>query len=312
MVQLFFPFRHPPLLCVNKTAKSMLDLLQQQRRAMVAPSEYGRRAFELRLKVDSYMKSTGKNSDRAMDTIVAHCGTQGCADGDVRYRLNEPLSPSLSLSTTFERPPDGYPQNGQIYSRTCNPTRKLLEKEVAALETSGMNSLVRLEGTFCRAFSSGMAAVSSLLLAYPEADVLLPDDCYHGVPTQLLTVLNQHGIKFTSVDMTKLNRIKSAIDHWKGSLSPPKASISTNRRTLIIWLETPSNPLTKITDIRAVCDVAQKYNLCGKDGRIVTVVDSTWSPPNITQPLLVRLLDIQDLILNIPQQKPQFNHASIN
>mmetsp|Transcript_9339 Transcript_9339/g.13522 ORF Transcript_9339/g.13522 Transcript_9339/m.13522 type:complete len:114 (-) Transcript_9339:24-365(-) len=113
--------------------------------------------------------------------------------------------------------------------------------------------------------------------------------------------------------MTKLNRIKSAIDHWKGSLSPPKASISTNRRTLIIWLETPSNPLTKITDIRAVCDVAQKYNLCGKEGRIiVTVVDSTWSPPNITQPLLVRLLDIQDLILNIPQQKPQFNHASIN
>jgi cystathionine beta-lyase/cystathionine gamma-synthase len=93
--------------------------------------------------------------------------------------------------------------------------------------------------------------------------------------------------------MTNLNRIKSAIDDWKGSLSPTKASLSTNRRTLIIWLETPSNPLTKITDIRAVCDVAQTYNLCGKDGRIVTVVDSTWSPPNITQPLLVRLSDIR-------------------
>ena len=126
---------------------------------MVAPSEYGRRAHELRLKVDCYMKRTGKNSDRAMDTIVAHCGAHSIADGDVRYCLNEPLSPSLTLSTTFERPPDGYPQNGQIYSRTCNPTRKLLEREVAALETSGMTSLTRPEGTFCRAFSSGMAAV---------------------------------------------------------------------------------------------------------------------------------------------------------
>ena len=55
-----------------------------------------------------------------------------------------------------------------------------------------------------------------------------------------------------------------------------------------MWLETPSNPLTKITDIQAVCDDVQKYSSDGNyNDRIVTVVDSTWSPPSITQPLLV-------------------------
>lgn len=263
---------------------------RQHLRKLGSSSEFGRRAHEVRQKLDASVICGGvKSSDHtSIDTILAHCGLHKSEEiVDAGCASNAPLAPPLEMSTTYERPSDGiYPPHGKIYSRTCNPTRKLLEMEVATLETFGTRNVSIHRDKLCTAFASGMAAVSALLLAYPSAHVLLPDDCYHGVPT-LLAVLNQHGVSHSTVDMTHIEKLVYAIEEWKGIKTKPRTDFLTNEKTLIVWLETPSNPLTKITDIQAVCNVIQRFNLQHSDSRIITFVDSTWSPPNITQPLLV-------------------------
>jgi len=257
-------------------------------------SDFGRRANDVRQKFNAREKERNScltSSDHtSIDTILAHCGlansetfiNTGCAS-------NAPLTPPLEMSTTYERPADGiYPPQGHIYSRTCNPTRKLLEREVASLETYGIKDASIHHDKICTAYASGMAAVSALFLAYPSAHVLLPDDCYHGTPT-LLMVLNQHGISHSAVDMTRLDELISAVEAWKGTLIKKTKVSDKNEATLIVWLETPSNPLTKVTDIQAICKAIKEFNWQDTDTRILTFVDSTWAPPNITQPLLVSL-----------------------
>jgi cystathionine gamma-synthase len=156
----------------------------------------------------------------------------------------------------------------------CNPTRKLLENEVYQLETAGMSVDTECTGS-STAYASGMAAVSSILMAYPKSHLILPDDCYHGVPSQLVTVLNKHGILHTPVDMTKMDAVEQLV---------LKESQNSNNEVVIVWMETPSNPLAKVTDIQAICSRMKKLKGKG-DAKLVTVVDSTWAPPNITQPL---------------------------
>jgi hypothetical protein len=257
-------------------------------------SDFGRRANDVRQKLNATEKERNScftSSDHtSIDTILAHCGLANSETFiNTRCASNAPLTPPLEMSTTYERPADGiYPPQGHIYSRTCNPTRKLLEREVASLETFGIKDASVRHDKICTAYASGMAAVSALFLAYPSAHVLLPDDCYHGTPT-LLMVLNQHGISHSAVDMTRLEELTSAIEAWKGTLIKKTTVSDKKEATLIVWLESPSNPLTKVTDIQAICKAIRQSNWQDTDNRILTFVDSTWAPPNITQPLLVSL-----------------------
>lgn len=169
------------------------------------------------------------------------------------------LTPPIHTSSTFEREPDLEYPRGFTYSRANNPTRALLEREVASLEGG-------LEGV---AFASGMAAVSGVLqgLLASGSHVLLADDAYHGVRHLLSTVYQRFSVTVTSVDFTD-------IDHVHRALSQ-KASGSTPS---LVWLETPSNPMLKLTDIAAVAALCTKY-------AVPCVVDATWCTPLLLRPL---------------------------
>jgi len=247
----------------------------------------GRAAFALRNKKE---ESSNHNQWRttSMSTKLSHAGLSSNHGNDSSNDYNNPLSPPLDLATTYERPPSGdYGEGGLIYSRSCNPTRKLLEDAVGQLEImsaatksidpSLSNLKERNAPTF--AFSSGMAAVASLLLACKSpVKMLIPQDVYHGVPTQLHASLVDHGVAHESVDMTNCNEVHQKI----------KESIECDSSgTLVVWMESPSNPLCQVTDIEQVCSAVNEHqrNHPNEHSRIVTVVDSTWAPPCITQPL---------------------------
>ena len=104
--------------------------------------------------------------------------------------------------------------------------------------------------------------------------MLVPLDIYHGLPTQLHSCLDSHGVKHTPVDMTNLT-----------SLAENLGRQSDHQGTLIVWLESPSNPMCQVTDIKGICRLVDEMRATSASSRILTVVDSTWAPPCITQPL---------------------------
>jgi cystathionine beta-lyase/cystathionine gamma-synthase len=232
---------------------------------------------------------------------------------------NEPLCPPLHLETTYTRPPSGdyfNPRdggNGWVYSRIGNPTRKLLEDCMSRLEiitsrTKVMQGIVRnasrgehalkenndwpndddaASGITC-AFSSGMAAVGAILLALPQRlHVVLPNDIYHGVPTQLKTMFVQRNVTYSTIDMTNIENVQCAIQQFMQRRDDENTN--DNPLHLLVWMESPSNPQCKVVDIKAICDYVSKCREVDRRHGITTVVDSTWAPPPITQPLLVRI-----------------------
>jgi cystathionine beta-lyase len=139
------------------------------------------------------------------------------------------------------------------YARGDNPTREALEDTVAALEG----------GTRCLAFSSGMAAISTTLMIFSPGDHLVVcDDVYGGAYRVLSTIFSRMGISSTFVDATDLAAIESAI----------------RPETKGIYLETPSNPLLKVTDLRGAVEIARRHG-------IITLVDNTFMTPYLQRPL---------------------------
>jgi cystathionine gamma-synthase len=139
----------------------------------------------------------------------------------------------IHLSTTFAREPDGSYPRGYSYSRTNNPNREALEKCLAVLEG----------GAAAAAFSSGSAATMSLFQALSPGDhVIAPKDVYHGMARQLREVFAPWGLQTSFVDMADPDQVRQAV--------------RTN--TKLIWVETPSNPLLKITDVARVSEIARK------------------------------------------------------
>ncbi|MEK4907531.1 cystathionine beta-lyase [Niallia sp. FSL M8-0099] len=139
------------------------------------------------------------------------------------------------------------------YSRSLNPTREALEEVVAELE----------EGTHGFAFSSGMAAISTAFLLLSQGDhVVISEDVYGGTYRMVTTVLNRFGIDHTFVDMTNLEEVAAAV----------------LPNTKVFYVETPSNPLLKVTDIEAISLLAKKYNA-------LTFVDNTFLTPALQKPL---------------------------
>lgn len=144
---------------------------------------------------------------------------------------------------------------GYEYSRTGNPTRKALETCLATLE----------KAEFGLAFSSGMAATDTVLrLLQPGDHVVAGNDVYGGTYRLFEQVLRPYGLDFSFVDTTNLANIEAAL----------------RPQTRLIWLETPSNPLLNVTDLRAVAGLAQ-----AQANRPWVAVDNTFATPYLQRPL---------------------------
>lgn len=180
-----------------------------------------------------------------IDTLAVHAGRQvDSATGAV--------TPPIHLSTTFERGADGIYTRGLIYTRTNNPNREALETCVAALEG----------GAVAAAFSSGSTAAMSLFQALSPGDhVVAPRDAYQGTAKLLRELFVPWGLQATFVDMTGLDEVRQAV----------------RPRTKVVWVETPSNPLLKITDIAGIAEITRAAGAA-------CVCDNTWATPVLQRP----------------------------
>lgn len=162
------------------------------------------------------------------------------------------VNPPIHLSTTFERQGDGSYPHGYIYTRNGNPNREALEKCLRELEG----------GSAAAAFSSGSAATISVFQSLSQGDhVIVPSDVYHGTARLLRDILGPWGLEMTFVDMADAAEVQQA----------------TRPNTKLVWVETPSNPLLKITDITRVSDIAHEAGaLCA--------CDNTWAMPILQRP----------------------------
>ena len=163
--------------------------------------------------------------------------------------LREPLH----MSTTFERAADGSYPRGYYYSRSGNPNRDSLERAVAALEG----------GAEAVAFASGSAATMAVFAQFrPGARIVCSADCYHGTLKQLRDIVPGWGVEVVFVDTTDLEAVEQAL----------------GERTALLWFETPSNPLLKVSDIAALATLAHaKGALLG--------CDNTFASPILQQPI---------------------------
>ncbi len=167
-----------------------------------------------------------------------------------------------------------------------NPTRLLLEKTVFELECSGLSQKASIAPTSL-AFSSGMQAVTSVILAHSTKDVtttvLIPTDVYHGVRSLLSDIFARHGVKVRELDMVGDSGAETVAD----AIAEIASSASdTNRSSVIVWMETPSNPKCQVVDIEAVCEEANSVQEQFKEILdVTTVVDGTMASPVLTRPL---------------------------
>ena len=177
-----------------------------------------------------------------LETLAVHAGTSpDSATGAVTAPIH--------LSTTFERQADGSFLSGYVYTRSDNPNRTMLEAALAALEG----------GQSAFSFASGSAAASAVFRALRPGDhALIPDDMYHGIRKLLYEVFAPWGLELSAVDMSATETVKAALQD----------------NTKLIWLETPSNPMLKISDIAAIAKLA-------KSAGAKLVCDNTWTPPHL-------------------------------
>jgi cystathionine gamma-synthase len=180
-----------------------------------------------------------------IETIAIHAGNQTDA-------TSKAVIQPIVLSTTFERAADGTYPGGYIYSRSSNPNRTLLENVLAKLEG----------GEGAAAFASGNAAGMAVFQSLPPGThIIAPDDMYHGLRNQLKNLFA--GIlTFDFIDVNDADVLQAHIKPETG----------------LIWVETPSNPLLKITDIKKVVAIAKAKG-------IKVAVDNTFATPICQQPL---------------------------
>lgn len=159
----------------------------------------------------------------------------------------------IHLSTTFARKNVHKPTAGFDYSRSGNPTRFALERNLARLEN----------GTHAFAYASGLAAITNILLLLKLGDHIISiDDVYGGTRRLFTRVFERFGLSFTYANFSDGNGLKKHI----------------RKNTKIVWVESPTNPLLKIVDIASVAKAAETKN-------ILTVVDNTLASPYFQKPL---------------------------
>ena len=178
-------------------------------------------------------------------TRAVHAGVEPCeATGAI-------MTPIYQTSTYVQ---DGVGNHkGYEYSRTLNPTRYALEKALAELEGA----------KYGLAFGSGLAAMDNLMkILKPGDEVISINDLYGGSYRLFTTVFENYGIKFHFIDLSDMDALKEKL----------------NSNTKMIWIETPTNPMMKITDIKAVANAVS-----GTD--VLVCVDNTFATPMLQQPL---------------------------
>ena len=179
--------------------------------------------------------------------------TQAVHLGHSTDPLTGAVATPIYLSTTYERDPDGQYSRGYIYTRWDNPNRAALEKSLAGLE----------KGEAAAAFASGLAAITALLQALGTGDhVVASEELYHGTIHIINDIFGRWGLEATFVDTTDIAAITAAI----------------RPNTKMIYVETPSNPMLRITDINAIANLAKSVGA-------KSVVDNTWPTPILQRPL---------------------------
>jgi cystathionine gamma-synthase len=164
------------------------------------------------------------------------------------------VTPPIHLSSTFERHPSGEYPLGFAYSREDNPNRRMLEECLAALE-GGKDALV---------LSSGLAVVTALFQGLEPGDhAIAPQDVYHGFRGVPEKVFGKWPIEVSYVEMDDLDAVRAAV----------------RVNTRLVWVETPSNPLLRITDLKAIAGIARQANA-------ISVCDDTFTTPLLQRPFL--------------------------
>jgi cystathionine beta-lyase/cystathionine gamma-synthase len=183
----------------------------------------------------------------SIETILSHAGL--CTDSTTGA-----ISTPIFQTATFGHPELGK-TTGFDYTRTANPTRTVLEKVLSELECGAGSSV----------FSSGMAALTSLQVLFKPGDVILiSDDLYGGTFRLFEEVFKPWGLIAVYCDFSNINNVKSLL----------KPEVKA------FFIETPTNPLIKITDITKAVEVARKQN-------ITVIVDNTFMTPYCQKPLLL-------------------------
>ncbi|SFH02612.1 trans-sulfuration enzyme family protein [Pedobacter insulae] len=162
------------------------------------------------------------------------------------------VSMPISLSTTFYRAEDGGYPGGHMYSRVSNPNRSALESVITALEFGAETC------TFSSGNTAGMAVFQAL---DPGSHIIAPDDMYWGFKKQLQSMFSTT-LSFDFIDLTAIENIDSYV----------------KPETKMIWVETPSNPLLKISDIEAIGKICKQHHL-------ILACDSTFASPMLQNPL---------------------------
>ena len=169
----------------------------------------------------------------------------------------EPLTGAVSVpifaTSTYVQEELGKPRLGYEYARVTNPTRDRLQESLAALEG----------GVASRVFASGMAAISALCTTLKKGDhVVCSHNVYGGVPRLFNQILTHYGLEFTYVDTSDTAAVEKSL----------------RRSTRFVYVETPTNPLMTISDIRAIADLCH-------DRRVELVVDNTFMSPYFQHPI---------------------------
>lgn len=161
------------------------------------------------------------------------------------------MPPIYQTSTYAQTTPGGH--KGYEYSRTHNPTRKALENALASIEN----------GNYGLAFGSGLAAIDAVIkLLQPGDEVISTNDLYGGTYRLFTKIFESFGIKFHFIGMQNASNIDKYITD----------------KTKLIWVETPTNPMMNIIDIRAIATITQKH-------KILLAVDNTFATPYLQRPL---------------------------
>lgn len=162
------------------------------------------------------------------------------------------VMPPIYQTSTYAQTSPGDHQ-GYAYSRSANPTRSALEKSLASIEN----------GNYGLAFGSGLAAIDAVLkLLSPGDEVVSTNDLYGGSYRIFKKIFEKYGIVFHFVGMENLEAIETFI----------------NKNTKLIWVETPTNPMMNILDIKSIASLAKKY-------KVLLAVDNTFASPYLQQPL---------------------------
>jgi cystathionine beta-lyase/cystathionine gamma-synthase len=188
-----------------------------------------------------------------MESHTEGFGTRAVHAGQRPDPTTGAIMTPVYLTSTYVQESPAVLKNGYDYSRTKNPTRVALEANLASLEN----------GRFGLAFSSGMGAANTVLNLLKQGDhVVAGDDLYGGTYRIFTKLFRNYGLTFTFVDLTDLDRARE----------------SFTDQTKLLFVETPSNPLLRICDLKALAELARERS-------VISVCDNTFASPYLQNPL---------------------------